>query len=121
MRMPRTIKNQRYRPLEKVIIATNLLGLEVAGQLDEKQASRFLRKDAGLPWSLLTCMQYLSGKEAIAAVEGLPEGWSEGTTTKEGMQAAIKVAAHAVANIRSDGVPLCASELAKTMKGQQLV
>lgn len=119
--MPRTIKHQRYRPLEKVIIAANVLGLVIADKIDDKEASRLLREDAGLHWSLLTCMQYLSGKEAISAVEQLPDGWHhESGTTKEGMQAAIKVAAHAVANVRPDGVALCASDLAKTMKGQPL-
>ncbi len=121
MRMPRAIKHQRYRPLEKVLIATNVLGMVLTDKIDEKEAGRFLREGAGLHWSLLTCMQYLSGKESIAAVEALPHGWvHEGGTTKEQLEAAITAAAHVVANVRSDGVALCASELAKSMKGKEL-
>lgn len=120
MRMPRSIKHKRYRPLDKVIIAATILGQVVSDQIDEKEASRVLREDAGLHWSLLTCMQFLSGKEAIAAIEQLPEGWQERSITKAGLEAAVKIAAHTVANVRSDGVALCASELARTMKGRPL-
>jgi hypothetical protein len=120
MRMPRTIKHPRHRPLEKVKIAVTVFGLVIAGKMDEKEAGRFLREEAGLHWSLLTCVQYLSGKEAITAIEQLPDGWQEGDLTKDNMRVAIKVAAHAVANVRSDGVALCASDLAKSMKGMPL-
>jgi len=91
-----------------------------ADAYDEKQAGVLLRQATGTQWSLLTCLQYLSGKEAIGAVESLPDSWSEDGMTKEGLQAAIKVAAHAVANFHPKGVALCASDLAKSMKGQPL-
>lgn len=118
--MPRSIKHKKYRPLDKAIIAATVLGQVVSEQIDEKEASRILREDAGLHWSLLTCLQFLSGKEAIGAIELLPDGWHDGVITKAGLEAAVKVAAHAVANMRPDGVALCASELAKSMKGQPL-
>lgn len=54
------------------------------------------------------------GKEALA-----PD-WGEDGMTKEGLQAAIKLAEHAVANAHPKGVALCASDLAQTMKGQTL-
>lgn len=120
MRIPRTVKRQRYRPLEKVIIAAGVLHMVLTDKLTDKQAGEFLRKEAGLHWNLITCLQFLSGKEAIAAVEQLPSDWTDGSTTKEGLEAAIKVAAHAVANVRPDGVALCASELGKSMKGKPL-
>lgn len=121
MRMPRTIKHHRYRPLEKVLIASTVLGIVLSDKMDDKEAGRFLRQEAGLHWNLMTCMQYLSGKEAIAVVEALPDGWTnEANMTKDGLQAAIKVAAHVVANGRPDGVALSASDLAKSMKGKEL-
>lgn len=117
MRIPRQPKVERFRPLEKVVIATHVLVLIVGERMDEAQAGRFLR-EAGLRWSLLNCFQYLSGKQAREAIERLPDDWSDGTFNKAQLEAAVNVAAHTVANARPDGVPLCASELAASMKGK---
>lgn len=113
-------KRKTLPPLAKVKLASNVLAAVLAEKIDEKQAGVLLREATGTQWSLLTCLQYLSGKEAIGAIEVLPSDWNEDGMTKEGLQAAIKVAAHAVANFHPKGVPLCASDLAKSMKGQSL-
>lgn len=111
---------KKIQPLAKVQLASAVMAAVLAEKLDEKQAGVILREATGTQWSLLTCLQYLSGKEAIGAVESLSDTWSEGGMTKEGLQAAIQVAAHAVANFHPKGVALCASDLAKSMKGQPL-
>ena len=94
------------------------MGAVLSEKIDEKQAGVLLLEATGTQWSLLTCLQYLSGKEAIGAVDTLPSDWSEDGMTKEGLQAAIKVAAHAVANAHPRGASLCASDLAQSMKGK---
>lgn len=116
-RIPRQPRHERFRPLEKVQLATQVLVLFVGEQIDEAQAGRFLR-EAGLRWSLLNAIQYLSGKQAREAIDRLPEDWSDAPFNKAQLLAAVHVAAHMVANLRSDGVPLCASELAASMKGK---
>lgn len=111
---------KKLAPLAKVQLASTVMAAVLAEKIDEKQAGVILREATGTQWSLLTCLQYLSGKEAIGAVEGLPDRWSEEGMSKAGLQAAIKVAAHAVANFHPKGVALCASDLAKSMKGKPL-
>lgn len=113
-------KRKTLPPLTKVKLASGVLAAVLAEKIDEKQAGVLLREATGTQWSLLTCLQYLSGKEAIGAIECLPAGWSEDGITKEGLEAAIKVAAHAVANAHPKGTVLCASDLARSMKGQPL-
>ena len=113
-------KRKTLPPLAKVKLASGVLAAVLAEKIDEKQAGVLLRQATGTQWSLLTCLQYLSGKEAIGAIEGLPQDWSEDGLTKDRLQAATKVAAHAVANFHPKGVALCASDLAKSMKGQPL-
>lgn len=115
-----TPKRKKLPALAKVQLASTVMAAVLAEKIDEKQAGVLLRQATGTQWSLLTCLQYLSGKEAIGAVESLADSWSEDGMTKEGLQAAIKVAAHAVANFHPKGVALCASDLAKSMKGQPL-
>ena len=113
-------RRKKLPPLAKVQLASTVMAAVLAEKLDEKQAGIILREATGTQWSLLTCLQYLSGKEAIGAVECLSDTWSQDGMTKEGLQAAIKIAAHAVANFHPKGVALCASDLAKSMKGQSL-
>lgn len=115
-----TPKRKKLSPLAKVKLASGVLAAVLAEKIDEKQAGVLLREATGTQWSLLTCFQYLSGKEALGAIEVLPADWSEDGMTKEGLQAATKLAAHAVANAHPKGIALCASDLAQTMKGQPL-
>jgi hypothetical protein len=79
-----------------------------------------LREEVGLQWSYLTCIQYLSGQEALGALKALPNDWSERGRTKQHLQAASILAAHAVANTRQDGGMLCASDFAHQLKGRTL-
>ncbi|TLX20771.1 hypothetical protein [Thermomonas fusca] len=86
-------------------------------RLHEKDAARRLREEIGLNWSMITAVQYLSGKEAIGAVARLPADWSHGGRTRKDVLHAIILAADAVNNARPDGQTLCASYLAKHLKG----
>lgn len=111
-------KKSRLSPQGKAIAAAHVLLDSAEGRLDEKAAGRRLREEVGLQWSYLTCIQYLSGQEALAAIESLPKGWEENGRTQGHLLGAAVMAAHTVANLRSDGSSLCASYLAQELKGK---
>jgi len=111
-------KKSRLSPQGKAIAAAHALLDTMEGRLDEKAAGRWAREEVGLQWSYLTCIQYLSGQEALAAIESLPKGWEENARTQVHLLGAAVMAAHTVANLRSDGSSLCASYLAQELKGK---
>jgi len=113
-----TPPHKRLAPLVKVKLAAATLAAVLADRMSEEDAGRVLREATGTQWSLLTCMQYLSGKEALAAIERLSADWSEDGMTRESLESATKVAAFAVANAHPKGTPLCASNLAKQYRGR---
>jgi len=45
------------------------------GKAGECELRSLLVNEIGLAWSPLNCVQYLSGKEATAALAALPEDW----------------------------------------------
>lgn len=114
-----TPPKKKLPPLVKVKLATVALVSVLSERMDEKEAGRFLREATGTQWSFLTCMQYLSGKEALAAIAALPDDWAEDNMTKEALEQATKVAAFTVANAHPKGTPLCASDLAKQYRGKE--
>lgn len=111
----------KLKPLAKVQLAATVLSAVVADKINEDDAGRILREATGTQWSLLTCMQYLSGKEALGAIAGLPNDWAEDGMTKPALEAATKVAAFLVANAHPKGTPLCASDMAKQYKGREAI
>lgn len=111
-------KKSRLSPQGKAIAAAGALLDTVEGRIDEKAAGRRLREEVGLQWSFLTCLQYLSGQEALTALKALPNDWLEHGRTKQHLLAAAILASHTVANVRSDGTMLCASHLAGELKGK---
>lgn len=86
-------------------------------RLDERAAALRLREEVGLNWSMITAVQYLSGKEAIGAVARMPADWTREGRTRKDVLHAIVLAADAVNNARPDGQTLCASYLAQDLKG----
>ena len=86
-------------------------------RLDERAAALRLREEVGLNWSMITAVQYLSGKEAIGAVARMPADWTREGRTRKDVLHAIMLAADAVNNARPDGQALCASYLAQDLKG----
>lgn len=113
-----TPPHKRLAPLVKVKLAAATLAAVLADRMSEEDAGRVLREATGTQWSLLTCMQYLSGKEALAAIGRLSADWSEDGMTRESLESATKAAAFAVANAHPKGTPLCASNLAKQYRGR---
>lgn len=113
-------KKSRLSPQGKAIAAAHVLLDSAEGMLDEKAAGRRLRDEVGLQWSYLTCVQYLSGQEALGAIKALPNDWTENERTKLHLMGAAILAAHTVANLRSDGTLLCASYLAQELKGKSI-
>lgn len=111
-----TPPRKKLTPLAKVKLAATVFVAASAGQLDEKEAGQILRNATGAQWSLLTCVQYLSGKEALREIVALPVDWSEDGLNKPMLETAAKLAALAVATAHPDGKPLCASEFAQQFK-----
>jgi len=111
-------KKSRLSAQGKAVVAANVLLDAVEGKIDEKMAGVRLREAIGLQWSFLTCIQYLSGQEALVALKALPNGWTEQGRQKRDVLAAAILAAHMVANFRSKGPMLCASHLAEELKGK---
>ena len=116
-----TPPKKKLPPLVKVKLASVVLAAVLADRMTEDDAGRLLRDATGTQWSLLTCMQYLSGKEALAAIAALPDDWTEDGMTKEALEHATKVAAFAVANAHPKGTPRCASDLAKQYRGKEAI
>src|SRR3546814_18260822 len=69
-------KKSLLNPQGKTAAAAMALLDVMEGRLDEKAAARRLRDEVGLNWSMITAVQYLSGKEAIRAVARLSADWS---------------------------------------------
>ncbi|WP_341769297.1 hypothetical protein, partial [Enterobacter hormaechei] len=60
----------------KALAAAEVLLKVRAGAMDEKQAGLELSARVGSNWSLITAVQYLSGKEALAALLALPDDYT---------------------------------------------
>ncbi len=111
-------KKSRLSAQGKAVVAASVLLDAVEEKIDEKMAGVRLRAAIGLQWSFLTCIQYLSGQEALVALKALPNDWAEEGRQKRHVLAAAILAAHMVANFRSKGPMLCASHLAEELKGK---
>jgi len=117
---PRHSGKSTLKPRDKAVAGAMALLDLMEEKIDQKQLGRRLKEEVGLQWTWLSCIQYLSGKEAVNALVELPDDWAEGGRTKLELLAAAFAAAHTVANVRSDGTALCASELAKGMAGVEM-
>lgn len=111
---------KKLAPLVKVKLAAAALSAVLAERMTEEEAGRMLREATGTQWSILTCIQYLPGKEALGAIAQLPDDWTEDGMSKEGLESATKAAAFLVANAHPKGTPLCASDMAKQYRGKEL-
>ncbi len=99
-------------PRCKALAAAHVL-LDLAdGSLLQEEAGTRLRTQFGLHWSALTCVQYLSGKDAVAALTALPGEWSEQGRTKSDLLHAVVMALGVVREARgSRGGRVSASKL----------
>lgn len=120
MRNPFPKKKSQLSPQGKAI-ATALVLLDVLeDKIDVSVAGQRLRREVGLQWSFITCLQYLSGREALSALQALPSDWMQNGRSKGDALRAVIAAVHTVANVRPDGVMLCASDLAEEFRGVDL-
>jgi hypothetical protein len=92
-----------------------LLAVE-SGLVDDKEAGRMLREAMGVQWSLLTAIQYLSGQEAIRAIDSLPDGWLSGEMTKARAVEAVLKAGWVCANAHPEGKSLTSGRLVIALK-----
>ncbi|MEA9705252.1 hypothetical protein [Xanthomonas campestris] len=118
MRNPFPAKRKsKIPPQRKAIVAGQLFLDLVEEKIDPQAMGRRLREEIGLQWTWLSCLQYLSGKEALGVFQALPMDWKQDGRTRLQMLSASLLAAHTVANFRSDGQALCASDLAAHLEG----
>ena len=106
----------RLPPLERALFAARMLLSVQAGQMDERAAGRELRAAMGVQWSLLTAIQYLSGQEAIRAIDSLPEEWSMDGLTKADAPRAVLTAGWVCAHGHPGGKPLTSGHLVSAMR-----
>lgn len=101
----------------KAVAAAHAL-LDIAnGTLLQEEAGARLRTQLGLHWSALTCVQYLSGKEAVGALTALPDEWSEHGRTKSDLLQAVVMALAVVSEARgSRGGKVSGSKLALRLR-----
>ncbi|MBA0446219.1 hypothetical protein D7Y61_02565 [Stenotrophomonas maltophilia] len=87
----------------KALAAAHVLLDMAEGTLLQEEAGTRLRTQFGLHWSALTCVQYLSGKDAVAALTNLPGEWSEQGRTKSDLLQAVVMALAVVREARGSG------------------
>ncbi len=101
----------------KALAAAHVL-LDLAdGSLLQEEAGTRLRTEFGLHWSALTCVQYLSGKDAVAALTALQGEWSEQGRTKSDLLQAVVMALAVARDARgSRGGKVSASKLSMRLQ-----
>lgn len=83
-------KKSKLPAAGKAIAAAIALLAVRDGKMDAKGAGQFLRSEVGLQWTVLTAAQYLTGKEAMQALDSLPPDWSgQGHTRKQMVEAVL--------------------------------
>lgn len=109
-------KKSKLAPLGKAMAAAKALLAVRDEKMDAKEAGLFLRNEVGLQWTILTAAQYLTGKEAMQALESLPTDWSDGSTTKKLMIEAVLFANLFCAQAHPSGSSLSAGSLVPAFK-----
>jgi len=100
-----------------VAAAHALLDIANGTLLQEEAGARRLRTQLGLHWSALTCVQYLSGKEAVGALTALSDDWNEQGRTKSDLLQAVVMALGVVSEARgSRGGKVSGSKLALRLR-----
>lgn len=84
--------------------------------MDSKEASVLLRSQVGLQWTIITAVQYLTGKEAMQALANLPPDWSEGGHTPKEMTEAVLFANLFCANAHPSGSSLSDGSMVSAFK-----
>lgn len=100
----------------KAIAAAKALIAVRDKRMDAKEAGLLLRSQVGLQWTILTAAQYLTGKEAMQALERLPSDWSEDGHTRKHMIEAVLYANLFCAQAHPNGSSLSAGSLVPAFK-----
>ena len=109
-------KKSKLTPVGKSMAAAEALLAVRDKKMEAKEAGLFLRSQVGLQWTILTAAQYLTGKEAMQALESLPAGWAEGSLTKKRMIEAVLFANLFCAQAHPSGSSLSAGSLVPAFK-----
>lgn len=109
-------KKSNLPPLGKAIAAAKALLDFRDEKIDTKEAGLILRREVGLQWTVLTAAQYLTGKEAMQALAGLPGDWTDGAWTKQRMMEAVMFANLVCAQTHPNGSSLSAGSLVSAFK-----
>lgn len=105
----------RLPPRERALLSARVLLAVQSGLMDERDAGRTLRAAMGVQWSLLTAIQYLSGQEAIRAIDSLPDDWHQAGLTKGDATRAVLTAGWVCAHGHPGGKPLTSGHLVSAM------
>ena len=65
----------KLSPQQKAIVAAHAVLNLAEGKAGERELRSLLVNEICLAWAPLNCLQYLSGKEAPAALTALPDEW----------------------------------------------
>ena len=116
MRYATAKRRNKLPPLERALLSANVVLQVHQEKMDDAEAGRTLREAMGVQWTLLTALQYLSGQEAIASIQGLPAGWQQGELTKERACEAILIAGLACAHGHPSGAAMSAGHLVSALR-----
>ncbi|ASW44569.1 MULTISPECIES: hypothetical protein [Xanthomonas] len=93
----------KLSPQQKAIVAAHAVLNMAEGKADERAVRSLLVNEIGLAWSPLNCLQYLSGKEATAALTALPDNWKQLDRNKSDLLRASVVSLAMVKEVRGAG------------------
>ena len=93
----------KLSPQQKAIVAAHAVLNLAEGKADERAVRSLLVDEIGLAWSPLNCVQYLSGKEATAALTALPDNWKGLDRNKSDLPRASVVSLAMVKEVRGAG------------------
>jgi len=109
-------KKSKLPPLGKAVAAAKALLAVRDEKMGSKEAGLFLRTQVGLQWTILTAAQYLTGKEAMQALDNLPSDWSDDTHTRKQMTEAVLFANLFCAQAHPSGSSLSSGSLVPAFK-----
>jgi hypothetical protein len=117
--MPRTTNwpSAKLSPQQKAIVAAHAVLNLAEGRADERAIRSLLVDEIGLAWSALNCIQYLSGKEATAALTALPDDWKGLDRDKRDLLRASVTALKVVEDMRGEfGGKVSAGKVAQRLE-----
>lgn len=115
-RNPFPKKKSHLSPSEKALVAAHAFHLAVSEGMEPDEIGLLLRTEVGVQWTLLSAIQYLTGKAAVASVLALPSNFTFRGLNKQQLVALVDMANDCAANVRPDGTPLTAGPYLKYFK-----